>query len=200
MCPLWASRQINMKKRALVRVILICALCVPHFFAAQTAIRLVYPNGLALDFQGNLYISDIGTHRILKLDREHRLSVIAGTGESGFAGDGGSALSAALNSPHDIAFDRDGNLLIADTFNHRIRRIDAVIGKTDADGWKVVDYGWWANRSIYMEDIACTIYSALGIDWTKTIENTPSGRAFHYVEPASGTECVGFKPVQELYA
>jgi len=76
----------------------------------------------------------------------------------------------------------------------------AVIGKTDADGWKVLDYGWSENRSIYMEDIACTIYSALGIDWTKTIENTPSGRAFHYVEPASGTEYVGFKAVQEFFA
>jgi hypothetical protein len=51
-----------------------------------------------------------------------------------------------------------------------------------------------------MEDIACTIYSALGIDWTKRIDNTPSGRAFHYVEPASGTKYVGFKPVDELFA
>jgi hypothetical protein len=52
----------------------------------------------------------------------------------------------------------------------------------------------------YMEDVACTIYSALGIDWTKTVENTPSGRAFHYVEPASGTKYVDFKPARELFA
>ncbi len=51
-----------------------------------------------------------------------------------------------------------------------------------------------------MEDIACTIYSALGIDWAKTVQNTPSGRAFHYVDPASGTKYVGFKSVQELFA
>jgi hypothetical protein len=79
-------------------------------------------------------------------------------------------------------------------------RRGAVIGRTDEAGGKIVDFGWSDNRSIYMEDIACTIYSALGIDWTKTIENTPSGRAFHYVEPASGTKYVGFKPVQELFA
>ncbi len=79
-------------------------------------------------------------------------------------------------------------------------RRGAVIGKTDEHGGKIVDFGWPANRSIYMEDIACTIYSALGIDWTKRIDNTPSGRAFHYVEPASGTKYVGFKPVQELFA
>lgn len=74
-----------------------------------------------------------------------------------------------------------------------------VIGKTDDAGGKIVDFGWSARRPIYMEDIACTIYSAMGIDWTKTIENTPSGRSFHYVEPASGTKYVGFKPVQELF-
>jgi hypothetical protein len=88
------------------------------------AIKLVYPNGLALDDKGDLYISDIGTHRILKLNRRGRLTVIAGTGEGGYGGDGGPAINALLNAPHDIAFDAEGNLLVADTFNHRIRRID----------------------------------------------------------------------------
>jgi sugar lactone lactonase YvrE len=88
------------------------------------AIKLVYPNGLAIDDKGDLYISDIGTHRILKLNRLGRLIVIAGTGEGGYGGDGGQAVKALLNAPHDIAFDAEGNLLVADTFNHRIRRID----------------------------------------------------------------------------
>ena len=76
----------------------------------------------------------------------------------------------------------------------------AVIGQTDELGGKVVQSGWAQKRPIYMEDIACTIYSALGIDWTKTVENTPSGRTFHYVEPASGTRYMKFEPVQELFA
>ena len=76
----------------------------------------------------------------------------------------------------------------------------AVIGKTDDLGGTVVDAGWEQKRPIYMEDIACTIYSALGIDWTKTIESTPSGRTFHYVEPASGTKYMKFAPVGELFA
>ncbi|HYE33219.1 MAG TPA: DUF1501 domain-containing protein [Methylomirabilota bacterium] len=79
-------------------------------------------------------------------------------------------------------------------------RKSGVIGKTDAEGGKVVDPGWSGNRPIYMEDLACTIYSAMGIDWSKIIENTPSGRAFHYVEPASGTKYMNFKPVEELFA
>lgn len=79
-------------------------------------------------------------------------------------------------------------------------RKGAIIGRTDDLGGKIVDAGWSGKRPIYMEDIACTIYSALGINWTKTVENTPSGRAFHYVEPASGTKYVDFEPVQEFFA
>jgi len=99
-------------------------------------IKLIYPNGLALDDKGDLYISDIGTHRILKLNRLGRLIVVAGTGEGGFSGDGGPATKAQLNAPHDLAFDAEGNLLIADTFNHRIRRIDrqGVITTVVGDG------------------------------------------------------------------
>lgn len=85
---------------------------------------LFYPNGLALDARGDLYISDIGTNRIFKLNSDGRLAVIAGTGEGGFSGDGGPALEAKLNAPHDLVFDAEGNLFIADTYNHRIRRID----------------------------------------------------------------------------
>ncbi|MEX2316129.1 MAG: DUF1501 domain-containing protein [Pirellulales bacterium] len=76
----------------------------------------------------------------------------------------------------------------------------AVIGKTDDLGGKITDHGWSAQRPIYMEDVACTIYSALGIDWTKSLEETPSGRPYHYVEPASGTTYMDFQPVNELFA
>jgi hypothetical protein len=79
-------------------------------------------------------------------------------------------------------------------------RRGAVIGKTDAAGGTIIDPGWSQKRPIYMEDIACVIYSALGIDWSKTIEGTPSGRTFHYVEPASGTRYMAFEPVPELFA
>ncbi|MFN0120252.1 MAG: DUF1501 domain-containing protein, partial [Blastocatellia bacterium] len=74
-----------------------------------------------------------------------------------------------------------------------------VMGRTDDMGGAITDHGWSGKRPIYMEDVACTIYSALGINWTKSIDNTPSGRAFHYVENASGTKYVEFKPVVELF-
>ena len=60
-----------------------------------------------------------------------------------------------------------------------------VIGATDATGNLIADFGWSQQRAIYMEDITATIYSALGIDWTTMISDTPSGRAFQYVARSS---------------
>jgi sugar lactone lactonase YvrE len=89
--------------------------------AALPSLR--YPSGLALASDGTLYISDIGTHQILKL-AGRTLTVVAGTGTGGFSGDGGPASRASLFAPHALVFDAAGRLLIADTYNHRIRRID----------------------------------------------------------------------------
>jgi sugar lactone lactonase YvrE len=99
---------------------LFVSLCIP----SDNRPQLIYPNGLALDEKGDLYISDIGAHRVFKLDGQGILTVIAGTGEGGFGGDGGPAIKAQLHGPHDLAFDAEGNLFIADAYNHRIRRID----------------------------------------------------------------------------
>src|SRR5947209_9288718 len=59
---------------------------------------------------------------------EYVIATVAGVGEKGFAGDGGPAQAALLNGPFDVAFDRAGNLCFSDTFNHRIRRVDARSG------------------------------------------------------------------------
>src|SRR5215472_12196426 len=56
------------------------------------------------------------------------ITTAVGTGERGFAGDGGPAARALLNGPFDVGFDADGNLYFSDTFNHRIRRVDARTG------------------------------------------------------------------------
>lgn len=55
------------------------------------------------------------------------------------------------------------------------------IGASDETGSKVIDFGWSEGRTVRMEDVATTIYSALGINWTKEILDTPSGRKFEYV-------------------
>ena len=74
-----------------------------------------------------------------------------------------------------------------------------MIGKTDDIGAKIIDPGWSGKRSIYMEDIATTVYSALGIDWTKRIQTTPSGREFYYVEPFAAQGIVANREISELF-
>ena len=74
-----------------------------------------------------------------------------------------------------------------------------IIGATDELGAKVVDPGWQKKRPIYIEDVAATIYSVMGIDWTKKITNTPSGRAFEYIENQSGTDFIDPGEVSELF-
>ena len=73
-------------------------------------------------------------------------------------------------------------------------------GVTDANGVNVLQSEWNEKRSIYPEDVMVTIYSLLGIDWTKKITNTPSGRAFEYIEQQSGTDFVRFREVSNLFA
>ena len=75
-----------------------------------------------------------------------------------------------------------------------------VLGATNESGSEVVDPGWSGNRPVYPEDLVTTIYSAMGIDWSKTIEETPSGRAYHYVEIFSPTELLANQVVRELFA
>ena len=73
------------------------------------------------------------------------------------------------------------------------------IGATDEFGMKIKDPGWHKKRPIYIEDVAATIYSVLGIDWTKTITNTPSGRVFEYIENQSGTDFINPGEISELF-
>jgi hypothetical protein len=73
------------------------------------------------------------------------------------------------------------------------------LGATDEQAAGVVDFGWSANRPIYTEDVSATIYSVLGIDWTKRIKNTPSGRDFVYIDPAGPQKVVNFREVTEFF-
>jgi uncharacterized repeat protein (TIGR01451 family) len=89
-----------------------------------TAAQFRNPWGLALDSAGNLYIADMSNNRIRKITPGGVISTVAGTGVSGFSGDGGAASSAQLSGPGGVAVDAAGNLYIADSFNNRIRRVN----------------------------------------------------------------------------
>lgn len=90
--------------------------------------RLVDPEGVVAAPDGSLYIAEAGANRIRQVTADGQVLTIAGTGAAGFAGDNGPAIAAQLQAPMDVALDSAGNLYIADTGNHRIRRIDAATG------------------------------------------------------------------------
>ena len=82
------------------------------------------PSGLALDAAGNLYIADRGNSRIRKVGTDGIIRTVAGNGAAGFSGDGGPAIAARVAQPDGVIVDPAGNVFIADTANHRIRKVD----------------------------------------------------------------------------
>lgn len=94
-----------------------------------TAAFLNFPESIAVDRRGNIYFSERGGNRIRRIDaRSGIVTTIAGTGEASFGGDGGPAVKATLTQPTGIAIASNGDVIVGDTFNHRIRRIDARTG------------------------------------------------------------------------
>jgi len=87
------------------------------------ALPELFPQGLALDATGSLYVADDVNSRVWRLTSDGLLATVAGSGGPAFWGDHGPARAAALNLPRSIAFDRSGNLYIADTGNDRVRRV-----------------------------------------------------------------------------
>ncbi len=100
--------------------------------------RLNSPHGVATDAAGNVYIADVYNDRIRKVDAAAgTIATIAGSEDFCFAlttvcGDGGEAVNAVLRSPYGVAVDEDGDIYIADTFHHRVRKVSAGIIDTVA--------------------------------------------------------------------
>jgi DNA-binding beta-propeller fold protein YncE len=90
---------------------------------------LLGPRALAFGPTGDLYICLRNDHKVRKIDmRTGIIRTVVGTGERGYTGDHGPALQATFNGPKEIAVDRHGNIVLVDTENHCIRRIDAASG------------------------------------------------------------------------
>ena len=112
---------------------------------AATAAQLNLPLGVALDGAGNLYIADAFNNRIRKVNAAGVISTVAGDGTYGHGGDGGAAVAAQLDFPRGVALDSAGNLYIADTNNHRIRKVDAAARISTVAGDVIRGYGGYGG-------------------------------------------------------
>lgn len=90
--------------------------------ATETEISLV--DGIAVDKKGNIFIAMRDHNSISRVDTRGNITRFAGTGESGYSGDGGNASEARLKIPAGLTFDNKGNLYISDRDNHRVRKVD----------------------------------------------------------------------------
>ena len=93
-----------------------------------TEASILGARAVCMDRAGNTYIAEREGNGIRKVNANGVMSTVAGTGEFGYSGDGGSALAATWGGPKAIRCDHDGHLLVVDTENHAIRRIDAATG------------------------------------------------------------------------
>jgi hypothetical protein len=94
-----------------------------------TSATLLLPSGIAIDGAGNLYIAETGNNDVRKITASTGIiTTVAGNGTVGYGGDYGPATDANLDQPEGVTMDTSGNFFIADTANHRIRRVDVATG------------------------------------------------------------------------
>ena len=91
------------------------------------AATLRSPRAISFDPSGNLFIADTGNSEVRAVLAGAGTIIRVAGGRQGFSGDGGPAIVAALNRPRGCAADSDGNVYVADTDNHRIRAVSAVV-------------------------------------------------------------------------
>ncbi len=186
--------------------------------ALANAAQLNMPNDVAVDLAGNVYIADMYNNRIRKIDGSGNIKTIAGTGISGFSGDGGAATNAYLFQPSGIAVDDSGNIYFSDLGNARVRMINPhdtilTIAGTDATGfngdgrpattaklWYPEGLAAKNNKDVYIADrgnfrVRRVTYTLVGVN---TINNTAASINL-FPNPSQGAFTISIKTdVQEI--
>ena len=180
-------------------------------FPGTSSASLTRPAGLGFDSAGNLYIADSGNHRIQRVTPAGQVTTVAGNTQKGFAGDGGPADQAKLDTPMDVKADKLGNLYIADTGNNRIRRVDTKGIITTVAGTGVPERGrdlTDATQSAFNQPLALAIdknNDVYVVDWQNylirqiTFDGKPVLTPGGVVSAASFTEPVAPGSIVALF-
>jgi sugar lactone lactonase YvrE len=150
-----------------------------------TRAKLVQPFGIDFDKAGNFYLVELQGGRVLKVDTQGALTVLAGTGLKGKTGDGGPALKATFNGMHSLAVAPDGTIYAADTWNNRVRKIDPA-GKITAfagTGKKTSRGDGGPALQADLGGIYCTAFNA---DFSKLYLTDLDNRKIHLVDMKTG--------------
>lgn len=160
--------------------------------------NLAHPMGVAVDANGNVYVADRENNRIRKISVDGAIRTVIGNGRKGQSGNG-PALSISLNFPHGVAIDAMGTLYVADTFNHRIRRLDpdgvvrlvAGTGKQEfiGDGGPAIQAGLGAPDALAL-DADGSIYIADRANWL--IRKITRDGIIHTIAGIPGNHETGF--------
>jgi sugar lactone lactonase YvrE len=160
---------------------------IPDGGGKANEISVDLPFGVENGPDGALYITTVGSHRVLRLDRRSgQVTSVAGNGRKGYSGDEGPATKATLNEPYEVRFDSHGNMLILEMQNHLIRRVDAQSGTITTlagdgvagdrgDGGPARQARFRSPHSITLDDKDNLYVSDLGNHRVRRIEAT-SGR------------------------
>ncbi len=147
---------------------------------------LVEPFDVDLDPAGNIYVIDYKGHQLWSLDTKGEVKLLAGTGKAEYSGDGGPGTSASFKSPHVLEVMKDGNIIIADTFNSAVRLYDAKTGKvTGLAGTGKAGFsgdGGPASEAMFNE----TYHLCLNADETKLLVTDLKNKRLREIDLKSG--------------
>ncbi len=144
--------------------------------------RLYDVVGIAVDSKGDVHLVDKGSNRVRKIDSHTGIiSTIAGVCRYGFDGDDKPAIRAMLHAPEAVVFDREDNLYVSDTMNHRVRKVDSVTGfittvaGSGDSGYEDKNMGGCGAARFVAKESAGTLKHGDGLPGVEAVVNSPVG-------------------------